>query len=116
MHQKYTLHDSNTQPIHFFSQIKKRKKQEKKTNSHWVQTPFNIQSLKKKLSFLSIAFQLDKLYANYSSEYAKRMCIKLTYHLYTINLYLIPYNEAQTDFKVTNTSAQMTSELKMRMR
>lgn len=71
MHQKYTLHDSNTQPIHFFSQIKKRKKQENKTNSHWVQTPFNIQSLKKKLSFLSIAFQLDKLYANYSSEYAK---------------------------------------------
>lgn len=99
----------------FFSN-KEKKKQEKKTNSHWVQTPFNIQSLKKKLSFLSIAFQLDKLYANYSSEYAKRMCIKLTYHLYTINLFLIPYNEAQTDFKVTNTSAQMTSELKMRMR
>lgn len=54
----------------FFSN-KEKKKQEKKTNSHWVQTPFNIQSLKKKLSFLSIAFQLDKLYANYSSEYAK---------------------------------------------
>lgn len=32
----------------FFSN-KEKKKQEKKTNSHWVQTPFNIQSLKKKV-------------------------------------------------------------------
>lgn len=65
MHQKYTLHDSNTQPIHFFSQIKKRKKQEKKTNSHWVQTPFNIQSLKKKviisINCISIGQALCKL-------------------------------------------------------
>lgn len=48
----------------FFSN-KEKKKQEKKTNSHWVQTPFNIQSLKKKviisINCISIGQALCKL-------------------------------------------------------
>lgn len=44
----------------FFSN-KEKKKQEKKTNSHWVQTPFNIQSLKKK------SYHFYQLHFNWTS-------------------------------------------------
>lgn len=60
------LHPTNT----FFLKYRKEKIR-KKTNNQWVQTLFIIQSFKKKLSFLSFALQVNKLYANYSSEYAK---------------------------------------------